>query len=52
MAAPYDGPRFPVVTIRDNVDIVHRALTTELDVTGLQEAMHMAMSASTGRSPP
>src|SRR5437660_4895242 len=30
---PYHGPRFPVTTIRDNVEAVHRLLTEELKVT-------------------
>src|ERR1700679_3674246 len=30
---PFHGPRFPVTTIRDNVDAVHRLLTEELKVT-------------------
>src|SRR5258708_24583485 len=30
---PYHGPRFPVMTIRDNVEAVHRLLTEDLEVT-------------------
>src|SRR5881398_1623696 len=30
---PFHGPRFPVTTIRDNVDAVHRLLTEDLKVT-------------------
>src|SRR5215471_12032594 len=30
---PFHGPRFPVTTIRDNVEAVHRLLTQELKVT-------------------
>jgi len=33
---PYHGPRFPVTTIRDNVEAVHRLLTEELKVTHLR----------------
>ncbi len=29
---PFHGPRFPVMTIRDNVDAVHRLLTEELKI--------------------
>jgi homoserine O-acetyltransferase len=32
-AEPYHGPRFPVMTIRDNVEAVHRLLTEELKIT-------------------
>src|SRR6202035_2570296 len=30
---PYHGPRFPVTTIRDHVEAVHRLLTDELNIT-------------------
>src|SRR5205814_144291 len=30
---PFHGPRFPVMTIRDNVEAVHRLLTEELKIT-------------------
>src|SRR6266480_5482970 len=30
---PFHGPRFPVMTIRDNVEAVHRLLTEELKTT-------------------
>lgn len=33
---PYHGPRFPVTTIRDNVEAVHRLLTEELKITHLR----------------
>src|SRR5438094_5276573 len=33
---PFHGPRFPVMTIRDNVDAVHRLLTQELKVNHLR----------------
>ena len=32
---PYHGTRFPVTTIRDNVEAVHRLLTEELKITHL-----------------
>ena len=32
---PFHGPRFPVTTIRDNVEAVHRLLTEELKITAL-----------------
>src|ERR1700676_2940563 len=35
-AEPFHGPRFPIVTIRDNVDAVHRLLVEELHVTHLR----------------
>ena len=30
---PFHGPRFPVMTIRDNVDAVHRLLVDELEIS-------------------
>src|SRR5215831_2932253 len=30
---PFHGPRFPVMTIRDNVEAVHRLLTDELKIS-------------------
>ena len=33
---PFHGPRFPVMTIRDNVEAVHRLLNDELKVTHLK----------------
>ena len=33
---PFHGPRFPVMTIRDNVDAVHRLLTQELKIDHLR----------------
>jgi hypothetical protein len=32
---PFHGPRFPVMTIRDNVEAVYRLVTTELRVKAL-----------------
>ncbi|SPE40330.1 Homoserine O-acetyltransferase [Candidatus Sulfopaludibacter sp. SbA3] len=44
-AEPYHGPRFPVMTIRDNVDAVHRLLTEELKITHLQAIVGFSMGA-------
>src|ERR1051325_10483418 len=41
---PFHGPRFPVTTIRDNVDAVHRMLTEELKVPHLR-AVIVSMGA-------
>lgn len=43
--APFDGPRFPVTTIRDNVDAVHRLLTGELGVKHLAAVIGFSMGA-------
>lgn len=40
---PFHGPRFPVMTIRDNVEAVHRLLTEELKVTHLQAIIGFSM---------
>jgi len=42
---PYHGPRFPVTTIRDNVEAVHRLLTEELHVTHLRAVIGFSMGA-------
>jgi homoserine O-acetyltransferase/O-succinyltransferase len=42
---PYHGPRFPVTTIRDNVEAVHRLLTQELKVTHLRAVVGFSMGA-------
>ncbi len=42
---PFHGPRFPVMTIRDNVDAVHRLLTEELHVTHLRAIIGFSMGA-------
>ena len=42
---PYHGPRFPVMTIRDNVEVVHRLLTEELHVTHLRALIGFSMGA-------
>ena len=43
--APYHGPRFPVMTIRDNVEAVHRLLTEELKVTHVRAIVGFSMGA-------
>ena len=42
---PFHGPRFPVMTIRDNVTAVHQLLTTELHVTHLRAVIGFSMGA-------
>jgi len=42
---PYHGPRFPVTTIRDNVEAVHRLLTEELKITHLRAIIGFSMGA-------
>jgi homoserine O-acetyltransferase len=42
---PFHGPRFPVMTIRDNVAVVHRLLTQELKVTHLRAIIGFSMGA-------
>ena len=42
---PFHGPRFPVMTIRDNVEAVHRLLTEELKVTHLRAIVGFSMGA-------
>lgn len=42
---PFHGPRFPVTTIRDNVEAVHRLLTDELKVTHLRAVIGFSMGA-------
>jgi homoserine O-acetyltransferase len=42
---PFHGPRFPVMTIRDNVEAVHRLLTEELHVTHLRALIGFSMGA-------
>jgi homoserine O-acetyltransferase len=43
--APFDGPRFPAVAIRDNVEAVRRLLTTELGVSHLRAIAGFSMGA-------
>ena len=42
---PFHGPRFPVTTIRDNVEAVHRLLTEELKITHLKAIIGFSMGA-------
>jgi len=42
---PYHGPRFPVMTIRHNVEAVHRLLTEELKVTHVRAIAGFSMGA-------
>jgi homoserine O-acetyltransferase len=42
---PFHGPRFPVMTIRDNVDAVYRLLTEELGVAHLRAVVGFSMGA-------
>ena len=42
---PLHGPRFPVTTIRDNVEAVHRLLADELKVTHLRAVIGFSMGA-------
>ena len=42
---PFHGPRFPVTTIRDNVEAVHRLLTEELKITHLRALVGFSMGA-------
>ena len=42
---PFHGPRFPVTTIRDNVEAVHRLLTQELGITHLRAVIGFSMGA-------
>jgi homoserine O-acetyltransferase/O-succinyltransferase len=42
---PYHGPRFPVMTIRDNVEAVHELLTKELGITHLRAVIGFSMGA-------
>ncbi len=42
---PFHGPRFPVMTIRDNVEAVHQLLTKELGITHLKAVVGFSMGA-------
>src|SRR3981189_378982 len=42
---PFHGPRFPVMTIRDNVEAGHRLLTEDLKVTHLKAVIGFSMGA-------
>lgn len=41
--APFDGPRFPVTTIRDNVEAGHRLLTEALGIRHLRAVVGFSM---------
>ena len=42
---PFHGPRFPIVNIRDNVDIVHRMLLEKLKINHLKAIIGFSMGA-------
>jgi homoserine O-acetyltransferase len=42
---PLHGPRFPITTIRDNVEAVHRLLTEQLHVRHLRAVIGFSMGA-------
>jgi len=42
---PYHGPRFPVTTIRDNVEAVHRLLAEQLQITHVRAIIGFSMGA-------
>lgn len=42
---PFHGPRFPVTTIRDNVEAVHRLLVDELKIAHLRAVIGFSMGA-------
>ena len=42
---PFHGPRFPVMTIRDNVNAVHQMLTEQLHITHLRAVIGFSMGA-------
>ena len=42
---PFHGPRFPITTIRDNVEIVHSMLTGQLHVKHLRAVIGFSMGA-------
>jgi homoserine O-acetyltransferase len=44
-AEPLRGPRFPVTTIRDNVDLVYQMLTVKLGVKHLRAVIGFSMGA-------
>jgi homoserine O-acetyltransferase/O-succinyltransferase len=42
---PFHGPRFPITTIRDNVEAVRQLLTQQLNVTHLRAVVGFSMGA-------
>ena len=42
---PFHGPRFPITTIRDNVEAVHRLLLEDLKITHLKAVIGFSMGA-------
>lgn len=42
---PFNGPHFPVMTIRDNVNAVHQLLTEELKIAHLRAVIGFSMGA-------
>jgi homoserine O-acetyltransferase/O-succinyltransferase len=42
---PFHGPRFPVMTVRDNVEAVHRLLSEELKITHVRAIVGFSMGA-------
>ena len=42
---PFHGPRFPIATIRDNVEAVHRLLVDSLRITHLKAVIGFSMGA-------
>jgi homoserine O-acetyltransferase len=42
---PFHGPRFPVTTIRDNVEAVHQLLTKDLGITHVRAVIGFSMGA-------
>jgi homoserine O-acetyltransferase len=42
---PFHGPRFPVMTIRDNVNVVHQLLTQQLGIQHLRAVIGFSMGA-------
>ena len=42
---PFHGPRFPIMTIRDNVEAVHRLLADELKIAHVRAVIGFSMGA-------